>query len=105
MLNLLLNELKLVAKKRGIKGYKGISKEKLLRTLSESESVQSTTLLSKSSFNDKRLKKIREDFNELRDRFSKPQVKKIRKNFYDIKNPKILSKPQVIEIEEQVFLN
>ena len=56
MLNLSLNELKLVAKKRGIKGYKSMSKERLLSALSESESVES-----------KRLKKTREDFNKLRD--------------------------------------
>ena len=34
MLELLLNELKLVAKSRGIKGYKSISKERLLSILS-----------------------------------------------------------------------
>ena len=35
MLNLSLNELKLVAKRRGIKGYKSMSKERLLSALSE----------------------------------------------------------------------
>ena len=44
--------------------------------------------LGKYSFDDEKLKKIRKDFNELRDRFSKPQIKEIRKNLYDIKNPK-----------------
>ena len=39
-----------------------MSKERLLSTLSESESVES-----KNSFDDERFKKIREDFNELRD--------------------------------------
>ena len=47
MLNLSLNELKLVAKSRGIKG---IFKERLL---SESESVES-----KNGFDDKRLQKV-----------------------------------------------
>ena len=37
MLNLPLNELKPVAKRRRIKGYKSMSKEKLLGVLSESE--------------------------------------------------------------------
>ena len=37
MLNLSLNELKLVAKSRGIKDYKSMSKERLLSVLSESE--------------------------------------------------------------------
>ena len=58
MLNLSLNELKLVAKLRGIKGYKSMSKEKLLSALSESELVESATPLSKNSFDDEKLKKI-----------------------------------------------
>ena len=72
MLNLSLNELTLVTKVRGIKGYKIMSKEILLSALSESESVGSATPLIKNSFDDERLKKIRKDFNELRDRFSNP---------------------------------
>ena len=55
MLNLSLIELKLVAK---LRGYKSMSKEKLLSALSESESVESATPLSKFSFDDERLKKI-----------------------------------------------
>ena len=35
MLNLSLNELKLVAKSRGSKGYKSMSEERLLSALSE----------------------------------------------------------------------
>ena len=58
MLNLSLNELKLVAKSRGIKG---IFKERLL---SESESLES-----KNGFDDKRLQKVWENFNEWRYRF------------------------------------
>ena len=81
MINQSLNELKLVAKSRGIKDYKSMSKEELLSTLSKSESVESATLLGKNSFDDERLKKIRKDLiNELRDRFSKLQIKEIRKN-------------------------
>ena len=53
MLNPSLNELKLVTKSKGIKGYKSMSKERLLSTLSESESVES-----KNSFDDERLKKL-----------------------------------------------
>ena len=43
-----------------------MSKEKLVSTPNESESVESATALSKKSFDDERLKKIRKDFNELR---------------------------------------
>ena len=52
MLNLSLNELKLVAKSRGIKGYKRMSKEILLSALSESKLVES-----KNNFDNERLKK------------------------------------------------
>ena len=62
MLNLSLNELKLVAKIKGVKGYKSMSKEKLLTALSESKSAGSGNL-----------KKIREDFNKLKDRLLKPK--------------------------------
>ena len=64
MLNLLLNELKLVTKSTGIKGNKSISKERLLSPLDESEPAGSG-----NDFNNARTKKIREDFNKLRDRF------------------------------------
>ena len=45
MLNLSLNELKLVVKSRGIKGYKTMSKERLLSALSESQSVEIKIIL------------------------------------------------------------
>ena len=40
MLNISLNELKLIPKSRDIRGYKSMSKESLLSALSESESVK-----------------------------------------------------------------
>ena len=86
MVNLSLNELKLVAKSRGIKGYKNMSKERLLSALGESELVES-----ENNFDNEKLKKIRKALNEIRDRFSKPQINEIRKNLYDIKNPKNIS--------------
>ena len=55
MINLSLNELNLIVKSRGIKGYKSMCKER-------SESVET-----KNSFDDERLKKIRQYFNDLRD--------------------------------------
>ena len=87
MLNLSLNELNLVAKRIGIKSYKNMSNERLLSAVSESESVESATLLRKNSFDNERLKKTRKDFNEVRD-FQKPQIIEIRKNLYDIKKRK-----------------
>ena len=63
--------------------------------------------MSKNSFDDERLKKIRKYLNELRDRFPKPQIKEIRKSLY-IKKQKNLStelhsKQKIKEIEENLF--
>ena len=58
--------MKLIAKSIGIKGYKSMSKERLLSALSESKLVKI-----KKNFNVNGLNKILEDFNELRNRFSK----------------------------------
>ena len=88
MLNLSLNELKLLAKRlvaklhnQALEATKACLK-KDYETLTESESVASATPLSaallnkiplsKNSFDDERLKK---DFINLKHRFSKPQIK------------------------------
>ena len=63
MLNLSLNELKLIARSRRIKIYKSMSKEKLLSALNESQSAKS-----KKNLDNAKIKKIREDFNKLRDK-------------------------------------
>ena len=64
-----------------IKGYNNMPKEKLLSVLSESESAKS-----KENLDNAKIKKIRKDFNELRDRFLKPKIKEIRKSLYEIEN-------------------
>ena len=77
MLNLSLSELKLITKSRGIRGYKSISKERLLSALSESESVES-----EKNLDNAKIKKIIEEFNKLKDRFLKPKIKEIKRNLY-----------------------
>ena len=57
IIDLPLNELKLIAKSRRIKGYKSMSKKGLLNALNESESVES-----EKNFDDVRIKKIKKDF-------------------------------------------
>ena len=57
IINLPLNELKLIAKSRRIKGYKSMSKKGLLNALNESESVES-----ENNVDDVRIKKIKKDF-------------------------------------------
>ena len=66
MPNLSLNELKQIATMRHIKNYKNMSKERLLSALEESESAANG-----NNFNNTRIKKIKEDFNKLRDNKSK----------------------------------
>ena len=98
MLNLSLNELKLVVKLRFIEGYKSMSKEKLFSALSQSESAGSG-----NDFDNARIKKISEDFNKLKDRFLKPKTKEIRRKFYEIEKKKDLSKSKIKEIEQNLI--
>ena len=91
MLNITLNELKQLAKMRRIKGCNNMSKERLLCVLDESKSIDNT-----------KIRKIKEDFNELRDMFLKPKIKEIRENLYEIEN-KNLSESKTKEIEK-IFL-
>ena len=98
MPNLSLNELRLIAKMRPIKNYKNMSKKRLLSALDESKSAGS-----RNNFDNARIKKIREDFNRLRDRFLKPKIGEIRKNLYEIENKKNLSKSKIEEIEQNLI--
>ena len=68
MSGLSLDDLKLIAKSRGIKGYKSMSGKRLL------------SALSKPKIGNERLKKIREDLNKSRHKFSISEIKEIRKN-------------------------
>ena len=97
-LNLSLKELRLIAKSRGIKGYKSISKEKLLGALDDSELAESG-----NNFDNARIKKIREDFNKLRHRFLNPKAEEIKRHLYEIENKKNLSKSKIKRIEENLL--
>ena len=61
MINLSLNELKLVAESRSVKDYKNKSEEDLIKILSEPKP--------KTSLSEKKIKKIKKDFSELRQVF------------------------------------
>ena len=54
MINLSLDELKLIARSSRIKGYKSMSNERLLSALNESESVGS-----ENNFDDERKKNLK----------------------------------------------
>ena len=66
------------------------------------EILLSEPKLIKNNFDNERLKKIREDLNKSRHKFSKPKIKDIRKNLYEIENKKNLSTQKIKEIEKSL---
>ena len=73
MINLSLNELKLIAQNRTISNYEKKSKNNLIKALREPKP--------KISINKKKLEEVRKDFTELRYNFSKKETYKYRKVF------------------------
>ena len=84
MINLSIDELKLVAKNRGIKNYKNKAKDDLIKTLSESK---------KKSHPKKRIKDIKKGVN----------LRQIRKSHYGIKNHENLFKPKMRQIRKILY--
>ena len=95
MINLLLDELKLVAKIRKIRDYKSKSKENLIKILSEPKP--------KIRLLKKKIKKIKTDFSELRHKFSKSEINKFRKSLYDIKKHRNPSAAEIRETEKNLI--
>ena len=89
------------SKNRSIKGYKNISKEKLLSALNESE--PNFIKDSENNFNNVRMKEVKEDLNKLRNINLKPKMKETRRNLYKIKKKKCLSKWKIKEIEQNLI--
>ena len=89
MIDLALNELKLIAQYRNISDYKNKSKEDLIKALSKP----------KLGIN-KKLEEIRKGVYKLRHKFSKKEADKYRKVFYDIKNYRHLSESEIEEIRK-----
>ena len=107
MIKLPLNELKLIAKSRGIKGYKGMSEDKLLSALNTSESLKEgennfDDTKPKVNFSKSKIEEIKKKFKELRHKFSESKANKIRRNLYEIENKKNLSSPKIKEIEKNL---
>ena len=87
MLNLSLDELRLIAQNRNIRDCKNKSEKDLIKALSKPKP--------KIRINKKKLEEIRKKFHELRHKFSKKEVDKYRKAFYDIKNYRHLSTSEI----------
>ena len=95
MINLSLDELTLIAQNRNIRDYENKSEEDLIKALIERKP--------KIRINKKKLQEIRNDFNELRHKFSKKEVDKYRKDFYDIKNYRLLSTSEIEEARKNLI--
>ena len=120
IINLSLEELRLIAQIRNISDYENKSKEDLIKALSETKPKPETKPEIKPKqipkpqapkpkpkpepepkirvkTNKRKLKKLRKDFDELRHKFSKKEIDRYRKAFYNVKNFKNLS---ILEIKE-----
>ena len=123
MINLSLDELRLISQIRNITNNKNKSKEDLIKVLSESDPKadpkpepkpeRKTKLKPKPKtklkpepkidikVNRKKLEKLRKDFDELRHKFSnKDEIKDYRKAFYIAKNYKHLSESEIKKKKE-----
>ena len=95
MINLSLDELKLIAQSRNISECENKSEKDLVKALSKPKPKPKIRI-------NKKLEEIRKDFYELRHKFFKKEIDKYRKAFYDIKNYKHLSESEIEEIRENL---
>ena len=107
VVSLSLNESKLIAKIRGIKGYKSMSKDELLSAPNASESLKESERnfddpKPKTNFFKVRIEKIRKEFNESRHKSSKSKTNEIKRNLYEIENEKNLFESKIKEIERNL---
>ena len=92
-LNLSLNELILIVEHRNISDYENKSAKDLIKALRGSRP--------RLGIKKNKLKEIKEDFYNLRHKFSKKDADKYRKLFYDIKNYRHLSELEIEEIRKK----
>ena len=99
MINLSLNELKLIAKSRSVKDYKNKSKEYLIKILSKSKS--------KLSLFKKKIEEIKNDFSKLRHSlrhgFSKLKINEFIRSLYNPKIQKYLPAPKIKEPKKNLL--
>ena len=87
-LNFSLNELRLIAEHKNISDYENKSAKDLIKAL-------------RLGIKNNKLKEIKEDFYNLRHKFSKKDADKYRKLFYGIKNYRHLSELEIEEIRKK----
>ena len=94
MINLSLDELRLIAQNWNTRDYENKSEKDLIKALSEPKP--------KIKIDKKKLEEIRKDFHELRPKFSKKGIDKYRNAFYDIKNYRHLSVSEIKEARKNL---
>ena len=77
-LNLSMDDLKIFSKIKGMRDFKNMSEERLISSINESVKKKK-----ENNFDDSRIEKIKIDFNELRDKLSKPKIKGLEKIFIE----------------------
>ena len=80
MINLSVNELKLIGKSRSIKDYESKSEDDLIKILSEPKP--------KINISKKKIKETKKDFSESRYGFSVSKINRFRRILYNIKSLK-----------------
>ena len=101
MINLSLDELRLIAQVRNISDYENKSKEDLIKALSEPKpETPKPEPKPEIRVNKRKLKKLRKDFDELRHKFSKEEINEYRKAFYIAKSYKHLSESEIENINK-----
>ena len=78
LINLSMDDLKIFSKIKGIRDFKNMSEERLISSINESVKKKK-----EENFDDSRIEKIKIDFNELRDKLSKPKIKGLEKIFIE----------------------
>ena len=78
-LNLSMDDLKIFSKIKGIRDFKNMSEDRLISSINESVKKKKK----EKNFDDSRIEKIKIDFNELRDKLSKPKIKGLEKIFIE----------------------
>ena len=99
MINLSLNELKLIAKSRSVKDYKNKSREYLIKILGKSKS--------KISLFKKKIEDIKNDFSKLRHSlrhgFSKLKTSEFIWSLYNLEIQKYLPAPKIKETKKNLL--
>ena len=96
MINLSLDELRLIVQNRNIRDYQNESEKDLIKALNEPKPKP------KIRINKKKLEEIKKDFNELRHNFLKKEIDKYIKAFYDIESYRYLSTSEIKETRKNI---